>query len=328
MATWGSFLREIAQILERNPLVAERRTAEAEATTLACAALLRAGQPGLPDPTRSGIWMAADREVPAVVAVQIRSWAEGRASGKILQHLTREQAFLDHLYEVGPEVLVPRVETEVLAVTAIEVLEELPSAPTLGFEVGLGSGVLSIELLHRFPALRMVATERSLQARALAERNAVHVLGHDRAQALTVLDVERAEEVLAPLERWVLQTGLHADFFVSNPPYLARESLEETDAEVREQEPLLALFPEAGLPGGEDPLVFYRHFASGLGQLLKAGAPLFLELAAERAPETAALFEAAEDRGQRLWTDVRLCSDFTGLERFLVARAVGSSPRP
>lgn len=95
-----------------------------------------------------------------------------RAHGKLLQHLTGVQVFLDHEYEVGPEVLVPRPETEVLVRAAMDQLKE----PQFGLELGIGSGVISIELLSHFESLTILASELSAEARDLALRNRNRIL--------------------------------------------------------------------------------------------------------------------------------------------------------
>jgi release factor glutamine methyltransferase len=265
-----------------------------------------------------------------VVADQARAWAEERAQGKVLQHLTGEQAFLEHVYEVSNEVLIPRPETEGLVILALELLSAEVARNQkiqLGFEVGLGSGVVSIELLQARPDLQMVASEVSAGARAVAMRNLARVLRTERAQPSGALPLEilaptSPEEVLAPFEQWVHLYGRKADFFISNPPYLARSEsgseVSETDSEVREQEPALALFPSEALG---DPLAFYRIFSEGLAGCLRPEGWLIVELADERARETAQLFELVSTRaGTACWDEVHLHPDLTGKLRYLSAR--------
>jgi release factor glutamine methyltransferase len=187
---------------------------------------------------------------------------------------------------VGPEVLIPRPETEALVALAISELSE----PRLGLEVGVGSGAISIELLAKFPALRMVATELTEQAAACARANAAKILADPSR-----LEIRMAQQgqVLEPL------SGLAADFLISNPPYLAERS--ELDEEVLRHEPHTALFAPEG-----DPLYFYRKIA-------ETKVPrTFLELPHERAD---AIRELLISHGWK----AELHPDLTGRNRILRA---------
>jgi release factor glutamine methyltransferase len=307
--SWAELQREAERRIRRNPWVEARGSGEAESWNLLLCAFARAsgGFTRSRPVSRTELWGMSGEKAPFEVIRQVLTWADARGAGAVLQHLTREQYFYEHDFEVGPEVLVPRPETEVLLSLAIEELSR-GAPPLRGFEVGLGSGILSIELLHRFPGLKMEATERSPAAAQLARKNALRILGHVRSADLEVLEVAEGTRILEPFSG-------RADFFISNPPYLAEGSESELDAEVLAHEPRLALFPERELSssGSLDPLVFYRRFAAGLPGLMNKNAPIFLELAAERASETLALFKSAS------WRDARLELDLTGKPRFLVA---------
>ncbi len=114
--------------------------------------------------------------------------ALARASGShLLQHLTGIQGFFGHAYQVGEGVLVPRPETECLLEVALAVLrqQQQQQAATAqadrsafrGLELGVGSGILSLELLLEFEGLRMLASDVSPQALGYAQINAASLLG-------------------------------------------------------------------------------------------------------------------------------------------------------
>jgi release factor glutamine methyltransferase len=224
-----------------------------------------------------------------------------RSEGLLLQHLLGWQTFLSHDYEVNSSTLIPRPETEVLVQEAIRALSSIRAGdrigPAIGFEIGVGSGVISIELLSAFSSLKMIASEISLKAIQLAQRNAVSILGSS----------DRLEIAQAPSPSDVLSvfSGRKADFLISNPPYLDRTQQDETESGVCKHEPAPALFPEG------EPLHFYREIASGAGALLNPGGKIFLEIASERAEQTVRLFESH-------W-DVQLVPDLTGRPRVLIA---------
>lgn len=298
-------LRTARRLLSQSPELMARGVIETEAEEI----VRRAVTPALG--SRAELFLRSRDRFPEDAGERVVVWAQARAAGKPLEHLTRSRQFLDHVYEVGPEVLIPRPETEVLARAAMERLEA--SKPALGLEIGLGSGVLSIELLSRFPGLRMLATELSSRARGLARRNAERILGSSGGSsggALRILEPAGPLDVIETLAGELSRSGFAgADFLISNPPYLA--GVAEAEKEVLENEPHEALF--ASHP---DPSFFYSEIARKGAALLKAEGWLFLELPHERAELIGEMFR---DRG---WSGVEILKDLAGRGRVLVARGV------
>jgi len=255
--------------------------------------------------TRMDLFSRAKDRFPEAAGEKVILWAISRAEGKILQHLTGVQVFLDHEYQVSSDVLVPRPETEILVLSAFDELAKAGGSPKLGLEVGLGSGILSISFLSRFPELKMIATEISPPAANLARINANTILGELGSSRLEIELVSSGQEVLEPLVQR-MDASPKADFLVSNPPYLV--SSDEIEADVRQFEPGLALFaPE------NDPIYFYRKIAAQARSVLKPGGWVFLELHAQRAMVIAELFSDND------WT-VSLVKDLNQSERVLLAK--------
>lgn len=203
-----------------------------------------------------------------------------RAKGIPLQYITGAQTFLDHEYEVNPFVLIPRPETEVLVDRAIREIKEWKKTKLLGFEVGIGSGVISIELLTAFPCLKMQATEVSSGGVLIAQKNARKILGKN-CNRLQIIKTQANTGILNPFQK--KQGYPKADFLISNPPYLSPG--DEIQDEVSEHEPKRALFPASG-----DPLQFYQETAVGAFKVLKKEGVLFLEIPHERAFKIKKLF--------------------------------------
>lgn len=217
------------------------------------------------------------------IEVEALCLAELRASGFPLQYLLGTQTFLDHEYQVGPGVLIPRPETEGLLLEAVNEMKIALSVPSLGFEVGLGSGILSIELLATFAGLKMVASEISPVAQGYAHKNAKQILGNQYSERLSIIQVTDPAEVLEPFS----STGLLADFLISNPPYLDEEDcLAEVEKQVLAHEPREALFPRKS----EGVLHFYEEIASKAQHYLKPRGKVFLEIPHERSEAIADLF--------------------------------------
>lgn len=242
-------------------------------------------------------------EVPSAVLNRALEWSAKRAQGVPMQYLTGTQSFLEHEFTVSPAVLVPRPETESMTARAIEELQAGAVGPRLGVELGLGSGAISVEILDRFPALRMVATEFSPGAIEIAKENARRILG-EGAHRLEIVRVPEPLHVFEPLENRIAPRSV--DFLISNPPYLVHDH--EVEPEVRAHEPRIALFAPAS-----DPLHFYRKVAEEAARVLRPGGRVWMEVPHERAESIQNLFE------KQGW-NAKIELDLAGRERVLCAQ--------
>jgi release factor glutamine methyltransferase len=235
--------------------------------------------------------------------------ARRRATGEPLQYIVGYQFFLNHEYSVMPGVLIPRPETEVLLTSVMAELARNDLEPQLGLEVGLGSGIISIELLCQYSQLNMWASDVSSEAQRQALHNAQRILGpgFSGADRLKIVRVESPRDVLQPFGQ------VQADFIISNPPYLSR--VDAIDQDVMSAEPHLALFAPDG-----DPLYFYREIAHHAGAFLKNRGYVFAEIPHERASQIVDLFSSLD------WTASAL-PDLTGRDRVLIARLKSESQK-
>jgi len=239
---------------------------------------------------------------------QARIWAEKRLLARVpLQHLTRDQCFFGRYFEVGPEVLIPRPETEVLVDRAITSLRPLcRTGECRGVEIGAGSGAISITLaLELGETLHMVSTEVSEESWERARANASKFdLNTERVDWMKLSD---PDDVMTSLRDQVQILGRPFDFLITNPPYLLDSSL-EVDEEVAMSEPRLALFAPEG-----DPLFYYREIAEHARAVLKPGGWVFLEIPHERAEEIRSLFESDFEQ-------IQILPDLAGRSRVLEAK--------
>ena len=158
-------------------------------------------------------------------------------------------------FEVGPDVLIPRPETEFIVEETIA-LTGKDSSPLI-VDVGTGSGCIAIALAREIPGARVIATDVSKYALEVARRNA---LRHGVANRITFVEtsfLDGIEEI--------------ADVIVSNPPYVPAVSQPGLTPEVRDYEPAVAVF------GGEDGLDGLRSVVEGAVQRLKTGGWLVME---------------------------------------------------
>lgn len=156
--------------------------------------------------------------------------------GEPVQYILGYVYFYGYRFGVGPDVLIPRFETEELVANVLIAYDEVfGDKPARLVDVGTGSGCLAIALKLEEPRLEVTATDISESAVQTAKANAA-TLGADVAFLVG--------DMLDPLR------GRTFDILVSNPPYIP--SSETVDPIIRDHEPHVALF------GGEDGLHFYR----------------------------------------------------------------------
>lgn len=248
-----------------------------------------------------------------------------RAAGEPVQYVTGEQHFYGRPFHVGPAVLIPRPETELLveAILAagdliwpgngeagIDVRESRtpdiggPGAPSLPasaphvLDVGSGSGAIAVTIALERPDWQVTASDLSTDALKAARRNA-SALGAG----------ERVRFVQGNLlEPFLPGHGRPIHILVSNPPYIPTGDLPGLQREVRDFEPRLAL------DGGDDGLEPYRRMVEQLRLLPALPRIVGWEVGAGQAEEVAQLLRQAAE-----WSDIRFITDYAGIRRHVVA---------
>jgi release factor glutamine methyltransferase len=236
--------------------------------------------------------------VPAEAVARFRDLVARRAARVPLQHLTGVQEFWSLPFRVTPEVLIPRPESEHLIEALLRL--DLPAGPVI-VDLGTGSGCLAVVAAISLPRVRVVATDVSAEALAVARENAVrHAVG-ERIEFIT-------GDLYAPLEGRGLERGI--DILMSNPPYVAAADLPALAPEVRDHEPAQALSP------GPDGLAIHRRIAAGAPSWLRRGGRLLVEIGWGQARAARDLYEGAGLHVEDLHHDL------AGIPRILQARSV------
>ena len=229
------------------------------------------------------------------------SLARSRARGIPLQHLFGYQTFMDRDYQVNGSTLIPRPETEILVAACEDWIRQRNGSTGPRFaELGLGSGVISCELLVRFSGATGVATEASSEAIRLAESNLTRWCGPRWMDRLRIVPVN-PDQGFTPFEPYG-----PFELLVSNPPYVSRD--DEIDAGVLLHEPGSALFP-----WNNDPGFFYADFILRAKNIMAPGGAAFFEIPHERADLLEAEFQKSGAKR------VSLIPDLTGRPRVLRA---------
>lgn len=218
-------------------------------------------------------------------ATRIAEFGDRREAREPLQHITGQSPFRHLVLDVGPGVLVPRPETELVAQLAIDALMQVPIPSPLAVDLGTGTGALALALATEVPHSRVYAVERFDDALAWASRN-IDRLGDGRV-TLTQAD---AADALPELDGTV-------DVVVTNPPYIP-DADKPADIEV------LGYDPETALFGGDDGLRDIRTFIATAARLLRPGGVLVLEHGDAQGAAVRDIATAAGFRGGTTHTDL------------------------
>ncbi|CAN5915216.1 peptide chain release factor N(5)-glutamine methyltransferase [soil metagenome] len=240
--------------------------------------------------------VARDEPMSASDAAAAMAAAIRRVTGMPMEYAAGRANFRHLTLHVDARVLIPRPETEVL----VDLVLDLTRNETGGtaVDVGTGSGAIAIALATEGTFARVIATDLSLDALAIARGN---VARHAHASA-TAVEL-RHGSLLGP----VSDHGLRA--VVSNPPYIAFAEAGTLPRAVRDWEPPVALF------SAQEGMAAAARLVRDAAALLAPHGVLALEVDARQAATIAAL---AVSHG--VYADVRVMQDLTGRERFVVAR--------
>jgi release factor glutamine methyltransferase len=227
---------------------------------------------------------------------RFRAAVERRAAGEPLQYITGHQEFYNLDFEVTPDVLIPRPETELLVETALELLGRRDE-PQLVCDVGTGSGCIVISLLHERPLARAVGLDISPAALRIAARNGAR---HGVRERLSLV----ASDCLSALD----EGGEPFTMIVSNPPYVAADALAGLQREVRDHEPRVALTP------GGDGLRVIRRLLEDAPRFLLPGGHLLMEIGFDQHAAVESLVRP------QTWTLLDIHKDLQGIPRTVALR--------
>ena len=240
--------------------------------------------------------------LPREVADRYRQVIAERCTGKPTQYITGHQEFWGLDFEVTPDVLIPRPETEHTVEAVLDLVQRRglqKDAPLRIVDVGTGSGCLALALASEFPRAAIFGVDISPPALAVALRNARRLGMFERVEFLE-------SDLLAQLLNEA-SFGTF-DFVVSNPPYVGRQEIDSVQREVREFEPCIAWGGD--LDRGDE--IYRRLFPQAL-QALRPGGYVAVEIGYSMR-EAVASFLGKE------WTEVEVRPDLCGIPRVVSAQ--------
>ncbi len=236
------------------------------------------------------------------IEAKVTDYLARRLRGEPVAYITGAWEFYGLPMTVTPDVLIPRMDTEVLVDAAKEILVGRKMDARI-LDLCCGSGCIACALGHELPASKLVAVDISASALEVCRKN----LAANRLSSRCI--TLQADATAAP----PLSIGSF-DLIVSNPPYIASGDIIELESSVRDYEPIWAL------DGGKDGLRFYKGILKYWKSLLRPGGYILFEVGEDQAETVkdmvlAAGFAAADTR-----------KDSQGIARVVIGRMYDLEP--
>ena len=228
---------------------------------------------------------------PDPVEEKLAALVERRLAGEPVAYLIGEWEFYGLTLDVTPDVLIPRMDTEVLAERAI-LLARAAGEGARVLDLCAGSGCVGLAVAANVPACRVVLADVSEAALKICKGN---VRRNELNARVTCVQADAMQKPDAAL--WDF------DVIACNPPYIPTGDLAGLDVSVRDYE------PRSALDGGADGLDFYRAIAAQWGSALRLGGSLLFEVGINQAMDVAALLERSG------FEDIQSTQDTQGIPR-------------
>jgi release factor glutamine methyltransferase len=254
---------------------------------------------------RTWLYAHPEDELSSEQELKFFALIASRIAGVPTQYLTGKQEFWGIEFEVTPDVLIPRPETEHVIEVALDRLavreiragrKQTLSGEGLNIaDIGTGSGCIALALAKDLPGAQFVATDISSRALEIAQRNAERAGFADRIKLI----LSNLLDEIPSSQRFQL--------IASNPPYIGRREGPTLQREVRDHEPEIALY------GGEEGYELYADLVTQSAEHIEPGGILVLELGHNSLPAVLPLFESPE------WSHVGVTNDLAGIPRVIAA---------
>jgi len=198
---------------------------------------------------------------------KVEKFTEERINGKPIAYITGEWEFYGIPLEICEDVLIPRVDTEVLVDKAVEILKGRTEGRRV-LDLCTGSGCIGIAIANNVPDSKVILVDKSIKAMRVSRAN---VLKNKLFRSVTCIDADAMANPPMLLGRF--------DMIVCNPPYIPTADIETLDVSVKDYEPIMAL------DGGTDGLDFYRSVVSKWKVVLKRGGSILFECGIDQAED-------------------------------------------
>ena len=287
---------------------------------------------------RMKLYLNFERTLAPAEVDGLREFIKRRGQREPLQHIIGSTSFCGFEITVNRHALVPRPETEPLAESGWEFLLAAPkqseggstlnctpnafgAQPSTALDFGTGTGCIAIALAVKCPSAKVVATDISPDALALAKENAARNNVVERIEFLQSdgFAAFQSEGRVTRVPNSEIETKIRDscnsslrkmefDLIISNPPYIPSVEIATLQPEVRDFD------PRAALDGGADGLDFYRKLAVEAKPFLKPGGKIMLEFGDGQADAIRKIFEAEK------WIVEAVKEDYSHRARIVIAQ--------
>ena len=248
---------------------------------------------------RIELYMHFDKPVEQAKLDTLRGLVKRAGESEPIGYLVGRTEFYSLELAVCKDCLIPRPETELLVERAIEFLRTRTGNQHV-LDLCTGCGCIAIAIAKNFPNVKVIATDISDAALAIAAQN---VQKHKLEDKITLLAGDLFEPIIRQLDAPAF------DLIVSNPPYVSEPEFEKLDKNVKDYEPHLALH------GGFDGLAVYRRIADQVNNFLKPDAALMMEIGYAQG---SAIRHMLEQTG--LFASVTIEKDLSNNDRIAIAK--------
>ncbi len=250
---------------------------------------------------RIQLYLRFDQPLKEDELAACRELVRRRASGEPVAYILGYRDFFGHRFEVTPQVLIPRPETEHI----IENVREWAAAKDSpwGFvDLGTGSGCIGLSLLVEYPQARLVAVDVSSGALEVARRNAEALEVSDRVRFVNS-DAAATDLVMSVYKEFAGQSGI--DVLVSNPPYIAFND-SQVEENVKKYEPNSALFAE------DQGLALLKAWSTAYAPYLKDSSLLLMEMGTTHGSAMRSHLEVL-----KIFNEISVLKDLSGHDRVI-----------
>lgn len=228
---------------------------------------------------------------------KVHGLIERRLAGEPIAYVTGSWEFYGLPLVVDRSTLIPRMDTEVLVDTALNILRSRGKMDARVLDLCTGSGCIACAIANALPASRVVAADIDPRCVSVCRRN---VLLNNLSPRVTSIDADAASTPPLLIGSF--------DMIVCNPPYIATAEIDTLDVSVRDYEPRKAL------DGGEDGLYFYREIIRRWKTVIRDGGYIVFEVGETQSGEVQKLLRLAS------FKDVGCEKDTAGIERVVFGR--------
>ncbi len=240
---------------------------------------------------RLDLYLKFDQPLKEHEIVKYRDWISRRGKFEPLQYITGKVEFFGLTFNVTPDVLIPRPETELLVEEIIKLSGGVGGLKII--DIGTGSGNIPVALAKNLSDAEITAVDVSEKAITVAVENS-------RLNGVE----EKIEFIHSDFNQLDFGTD-RFDILVSNPPYISADEYPTLQTEITKYEPSIALTDAA------DGLNFYRTITAKSNAILKTGGKIFLELGQGQHDKVEVMLR------QNNFSDIKIIKDYQQIERVI-----------